>query len=73
MTKHTDSFLHTSTSKCSKSIINALGVRPVCYGPFSHNLQGLGTESIYGGLASRIYSKSMGDISALYDKIEAGK
>ena len=43
MTKNTNSLLHTSAEKCGKSIVDSLGVRPITYGPFSHNFQGLGS------------------------------
>ena len=47
MTKNIESFITTTTNKCVKNIVDALGNRPYCYGPFLHNIQGVGSEFLY--------------------------
>jgi len=47
MTKNIENFITTTTDKCVKNIVNALGNRSYCYGPFLHNIQGVGSEFLY--------------------------
>jgi len=59
MTRNMDSFAHTSTEKCATAVVNDLGQQAICYGPYSHRLQGALVELVGKNISTIMMSHMM--------------
>lgn len=59
MTRNVSAFHTTTVGKCAKAIVDSLGSKTYCYGPFIHNLQGVGAEYIHPEIVSKAYTRTI--------------
>jgi short-subunit dehydrogenase len=67
MTHNVETFYTTTVDKCTKTIVDSLGTKDYCYGPFMHNLQGVGSEFFHQELTSRAFTRTITHFAKLYN------
>lgn len=69
MTHNVQAFYTTTVDKCAKAIVDSLGTKDYCYGPFIHNLQGVGSEFFHQEFVSRAFTSLIIHFGKLYNAV----